>query len=83
MTLAPLPLGPVLKLLPSGNQIVLPTNNNISLCILQGLMRTRYHILPTGRWANLEQLLWEPALPTPSPFTAASGNGPKTCAQGA
>jgi hypothetical protein len=68
MTQAPLPPGPVLKSLPSGRQIYLPTNNDISLCILQGLMRTRSHILPTGRWSDLEQLLWEPAPPTPGPF---------------
>ncbi len=68
MAKAPLPPTPVLKLLPSGCQIILLANNDISLCILQGLMQTRAHILPTGRWANLEQLLWESKPPTLGPF---------------
>jgi hypothetical protein len=63
-----LPPGSVLKLLPSGHQIVLPANTGISLHIFHGLMRARSHIPPTGRWANLERLLWELEPPTPSPF---------------
>jgi hypothetical protein len=31
-------------------------------------MQTRAHIPPTGRWANLEQLLLESKPPTPGPF---------------
>jgi hypothetical protein len=56
-------------MLPSGCQIVQPANSNIALCILQGLMWTRAHILPTGRLPNLERLLWEFHPPTPGPFS--------------
>ncbi len=31
-------------------------------------MRTRAHIPPTGRWANLKRLLWELEPPAPGPF---------------
>jgi hypothetical protein len=61
---------PVLPLLPSDGQIVLATSNNVALCIMQGLMRTRSHISPNGKWSVLEELLWEPEPHTPGPFHA-------------
>ncbi len=68
MAKAPVPPAPVLPLLPSDHSIVLPINNNIVICILQGVIKTRSHIPPTGRWADLERLLWELELPAPGPF---------------
>jgi hypothetical protein len=47
---APLPPAPVLIMLLRDCQIVQPANNDIPLCILQGLMQRRAHILPTGRY---------------------------------
>jgi hypothetical protein len=61
---------PVLPHLPSDRQIVLATNCNVAICILQGCMRTRSHIPRNGRWAALEQLLWESEPPSPGPFHA-------------
>ncbi len=63
MAKAPLPSALVLPLLSSNCQIFQPASNDIALCILQGQMRTRSHILPTKRWADLERLLWESELP--------------------
>ncbi len=54
MAKAPLPPAPVLPMLPSHHAILLPINNNIVICILQDTMRTRVHIPPTGRWADLK-----------------------------
>jgi hypothetical protein len=68
MAKAPLPPAPVLVLLPSNHAIVLTANNDIALCILQGVMLTRAHILPIGKWANHECLLFDPEPPAPSPF---------------
>jgi hypothetical protein len=49
----------VLVLLPSNCTILLAANNNIGLCILQGVMLTRAYILPTKKLANLEHLLFD------------------------
>ncbi len=68
MAEAPLPPAPVLVLLPSDPDIVLAANNNITLCILQGMMLTRAHIPSTGKWADLESLLFEPEPPDHGPF---------------
>ncbi len=68
MAKAPLPPAQVLVLLPSDRAIVLAANNNIALCILQGVMSTRAHIPPTGNWADLERLLFDPDLPAHGPF---------------
>jgi hypothetical protein len=62
------PPAPVLVLLPSNCAIILTTNNYIPLCILQGVMWTRAHIPPTGKWANLERLLFDPEPPAHGPF---------------
>jgi hypothetical protein len=68
MAEALLPPAPVLVLLPSNHAIVLAANNNIALCILWDVMLTRAHILPTGKWADLERLLFDPQPPTRGPF---------------
>jgi hypothetical protein len=68
MAKAPLPPAPVLVLLPNNHAIILPVNNDIVLCILQGVMSTRAHIPPTEKWANLEHLLFGPEHPAHVPF---------------
>jgi hypothetical protein len=68
MAEAPLPPAPVLVLLPSNQAIILPANNDIAFCILQGVMLTRAHIPPNGKWADLERLLFEPGPPAQGPF---------------
>ncbi len=64
----PFPLTSPFRLLPGDRQIVQAGCSDIALTILQGLMRTRSHITGTGRWANLEQLLWESEPPSTGPF---------------
>jgi hypothetical protein len=68
MAKALLPPAPVLVLLPSDRAIVLAPNNNILLCIIQGVMTTRAHILPTQKWANHEHLLFDTEPPAHGPF---------------
>ncbi len=68
MAEAPLPYAPMLVMLLSNRAIDLPVNNDIALCILQGVMLTRAHIPPTGKWADLERLLFEPDPPAHGPF---------------
>ncbi len=41
--------------------------NNDTLCILQGVLKTRAHAPPVGKWADLEHLLWD-LEPNPGPF---------------
>jgi hypothetical protein len=68
MAKALLPPAPVLVLLPSNRAIVLTSNNNTALCNLQGVMLTRAHILPTGKWVDLEHLPFDPEPPAHGPF---------------
>jgi hypothetical protein len=68
MAEAPLPYAPVLNMLPSDRAIILAVNHDIALIILQGVMSTRAHIPPTGKWAHLERLLFEPDPPAHGPF---------------
>jgi hypothetical protein len=68
MAEAPLPYTPVLNMLPSNRAIELAVNHGIALIILQGVLSTRAHILPTGKWADLESLLFEPDPPAHGPF---------------
>ena len=44
----------LLPLLPSDRQIVQAANSDVVLCILQGLTRTKSHIPPNGKWAELD-----------------------------
>jgi hypothetical protein len=68
MAEALLPPTPVLNMLPSYRAIVLAINHDIALIILQGAMLTRAHIPATGKWADLERLLFEPDPPAHGPF---------------
>jgi hypothetical protein len=69
MAEALVPPAPVLVLLPSNHAIVLAANNDIALCILQGVMSsTRAHNPPTRKWANLECLLFDPEPSAHGPF---------------
>ncbi len=68
MAEAPPPPAPVLVLLPSYPAIFLAANINIALCILQSVMSTRAHILPTRKWADLEHLLFDPEPPAHGAF---------------
>ncbi len=58
----------MLVLLLNNHALILTANNNIALCILQDVMSTRAHILPTRKWANFERLLIEPDPPAHGPF---------------
>ncbi len=69
-------------MLPSDRVIVLPVNNDITLCILQGVMLTKAHILPTGKWADLERLLFEPDPPAHGPFHGRFKRWANSSAQG-
>jgi hypothetical protein len=68
MAETPLPPAPVLSMLLSDRTIVLTLNHNIALIILQGVLSTRARIPPTGKWADLERLLFEPNPPAQGPF---------------
>jgi hypothetical protein len=61
------PLNPTLPLLPSNRMIICPVYNNVVLCILQGVLKTRAHGPPVGKWADLECLPWD-LEPNPGPF---------------
>ncbi len=62
-----LPLTPPLPFLPCDRIIISPVYNNVALCILQGVLKTRPHAPPVGKWADLERLLWD-SEPNPGPF---------------